>query len=304
LQSSAYYSVSNVRSPMEIIDSHQHFWKYEPVRDAWISEEMTVLRRDFLPEELDSIYKQSGISGCVAVQADQSLDETHFLVHLANEFPFIKGVVGWVNLRADNILEELEQMKIMLVVKGFRHIVQGEDADVFLQDANFIRGIAGLESYGYTYDILVFARQLPAVQQFVNRFPNQPFVLDHGGKPDIRGIMVQNTDGRLQDDMFKFWKKEIAELSKHPNVFCKLSGLTTEADWNDWKNTDIRPFMEVLLESFGPSRLMVGSDWPVCLLAAKKDKNLLHPVAEFINQLTIHEQQQIYSGTATSFYRL
>jgi L-fuconolactonase len=289
---------------MKIIDSHQHFWKYEPVRDAWISEEMTVLRRDFLPEELDSIYKQSGISGCVAVQADQSLDETHFLVHLAREYSFIKGVVGWVNLRADNLLEELEYMKTMPAVKGFRHIVQGEDADIFLKDANFCRGIAGLESFGYTYDILVFARQLPAVRHFVNRFPNQPFVLDHGGKPYIRGIMAHNSDDRLMSDLFAFWKKEIALLAQHPNVCCKLSGLTTEADWNEWKYPDILPFMDVLLESFGPGRLMVGSDWPVSLLAAKKDPNVIHPMAEFINELSIHEQQKIYSGTATSFYRL
>jgi L-fuconolactonase len=289
---------------MEIIDSHQHFWKYEPVRDVWISEEMPVLRRDFLPDELESIYKQSGITGCVAVQADQSLDETQFLVHLAKEYPFIKGVVGWVNLRADNILEELEHMKTMSEVRGFRHIVQGEDADMFLQDANFMRGIAGLQSFEYTYDILVFARQLPAVQHFVNRFPNQPFVLDHGGKPDIRGIMLQNTKDRLNNDSFKFWKNEIALLGQHPNVYCKLSGLTTEADWIDWTYQDILPFMEVLLESFGPSRLMVGSDWPVCLLAAKKDRNVIHPMAEFINELSIHEQQKIYSGTATSFYRL
>lgn len=289
---------------MKIIDSHLHFWKYEPVRDVWISDEMVVLRRDFLPDELESIYKKSGISGCVAVQADQSMDETHFLVHLAAEYPFIKGVVGWVNLRGDNILEELEHMAAMPVVKGFRHIVQGEDADIFLKDVKFCRGIAGLESFGFTYDILVFARQLPAVQHFVKRFSNQPFVLDHGGKPDIRGIMVKNTDDRLKDDMFDFWKKEITELAQHPNVYCKLSGLTTEADWNNWKYQDILPFMDILLESFGPSRLMVGSDWPVCLLAAKKDPEILYPVTEFINKLSFHEQQQIYSGTATSFYRL
>jgi L-fuconolactonase len=289
---------------MEIIDSHQHFWKYEPVRDAWITNEMDLLRRDFLPDELESIFKKSGISGCVAVQADQSIDETHFLVHLAAEYPFIKGVVGWVNLRGDNIFEELEHMAAMPVLKGFRHIVQGEDADIFLQDENFCRGITGLESFGFTYDILVFASQLPAARHFVNRFPNQAFVLDHGGKPDIRGIMTQNSDDRLTSDLFIFWKREIELLAQHPNVYCKLSGLITEADWNDWKYADILPFMDVLLESFGPSRLMVGSDWPVCQLAAKKYQNILHPVSEFINKLSIQEQQQIYSGTATSFYRL
>lgn len=288
---------------MHIIDSHQHFWKYDAVRDAWITEEMAVLQRDFLPSELAGIYQEEGIAGCVAVQADQSLYETLFLVGLAAEHDFIRGVVGWVDFRADNIHEELEKMVSFPVVKGFRHIIQAENADVFLQNEKFCQGIGLLAQFDFTYDLLVYARQLPAARRFVHQFPHQAFVLDHGGKPDIRSIIASG--GKVfEHEQFICWKNEIDLLAQFPNVCCKLSGFITEADWGCWTKEDITPFVDVLLEAFGPSRLMVGSDWPVCLLAAKAEEHILYPVSAWVEQLSINEQQQIYSGTATSFYRL
>jgi len=288
---------------MDIIDSHQHFWKYDAHRDAWITEEMAVLQRDFLPAELGAIYKQNGIAGCVAVQADQSMDETLFLAALAAEHDFIRGVVGWVDFRADTIQDELEKIQSLPVVKGFRHIIQAEDADIFLVNEKFCHGVGLLASFGFTYDLLVYARQLPALRRFVQRFPQQAFVLDHGGKPDIRGI-VATGGGVIGNELFSFWKNEITLLAQFPNVFCKLSGLITEADWTHWKFEDIVPFVDVLLEAFGPSRLMVGSDWPVCLLAARQEESFLYPLATYLEQLTKSEQQQILGGTATAFYQL
>ncbi|MFY0254354.1 amidohydrolase family protein [Chitinophaga sp. 30R24] len=275
-----------------VIDAHQHFWQYHPVRDAWIDESMEVIRRDFLPEHLAPVLESNGVHGCVAVQADQSPGETAFLLLLAAAHDtLIKGVVGWVNLQADDIEAQLAQYAVHPKLKGFRHIVQGEPDNRFILGEHFCRGIRALSKYNFTYDILVYPKQLPAVEEFVQRFPHQPLVIDHLGKPDIR-------NGRLEP-----WATHIRRIARSPNVYCKLSGLVTEANWQQWEPAHFKPFLEVALEAFGPHRLLFGSDWPVCLLAAEYQK-VKQLISDFISTLSTSEQYQIMGGNALSFYHL
>ena len=274
-----------------IIDAHQHFWHFDPVRDAWITEEMQVIRKDFLPADLEPVLKANGVQGCVAVQADQSEAETEFLLQLARGNSFIKGVVGWVDLRADNIKSRLEHFSQFPALKGFRHIVQGEPDKNFLLRDDFCKGIAALAEYGLTYDILVYPHQLPAVGEFVKKFKDHPLVIDHLAKPDFE-------TGEL-----KGWEQHMRGIARYKNVYCKLSGMVTEADMQNWKQEDFVPFLEVVLEAFGPDRLMFGSDWPVCLLAAEYEE-VLGIVQNFISRLSATEQQQIMGGNAVEFYKL
>jgi len=238
-----------------IIDSHQHFWKYEPVKHSWIDDSMAVIRKDFMPSDLQSVYQENGVDGCVAVQADQTLEETDFLLQLSDENPFIKGVVGWVDLRSDNLEYTLESYKEKNKLKGFRHVVQGEPDHNFLLRDNVSQGVAVLEKHNYTYDILIFPYQLGAALEFVKRFPNQKFVIDHIAKPYIK------------DGFYEGWAVLMREIAKYENVYCKMSGIITEADYNLWTPEKIHPYMELVLESFGSNRVMYGSDWPVCLVA-------------------------------------
>lgn len=274
-----------------IIDAHQHFWQFDPVRDAWITEDMQTIRKDFLPADLAPVLKANGVEGCVAVQADQSEAETEFLLQLARENSFIKGVVGWVDLRAANIKSRLEHFTQFPALKGFRHIVQGEPDKNFLLREDFCKGIAALAEYDFTYDILVYPHQLPAVAEFVKKFKDQPLVLDHLAKPDFE-------TGEL-----KGWEQHIRDIARYKNVYCKLSGMVTEADLQNWKQEDFTPFLEVALEAFGPDRLMFGSDWPVCLLAAEYEE-VLGIVQHFVSKLSAAEQQQIMGGNAVEFYKL
>lgn len=274
-----------------VIDAHQHFWQYEPVRDAWIDESMQVIRRDFLPEHLAPVLEDNGVHGCVAVQADQSVDETAFLLSLAEKHDIIKGVVGWIDLRADNINEQLLQYAAHPKLKGFRHIVQGEKDNRFILGEHFCRGIKALAQHQFTYDILVYPKQLPAVEEFVLQFPEQALIIDHLAKPDIKA-------GELAA-----WAAHMRRIAQSPHVYCKLSGLVTEADWQQWEPAHFRPFMEVALEAFGANRLLYGSDWPVCLLAAEYHE-VKGIVTDFISTLSTTEQNQIMGGNALSFYHL
>jgi L-fuconolactonase len=289
---------------MPIIDSHQHFWKFNPDRDGWITDNMAVLRRDFLPEELEGIYQSVGIAGCVAVQADQSEEETLILANLAAEHAFIKGVVGWTDLASDGLASFLDRYQQMPVIKGFRHIIQAEDAGTFLRKEDFCRGIGMLAERGFTYDILIYARQLPAARDFVARFPHQPFVVDHAAKPDIRSIRKGALPRYSSSEDFAWWKKEIRLLAAHPNVYCKVSGLVTEASWASWSMDDLIPFVEVLLSAFGTKRLMFGSDWPVCLLAASDYSEMWHPLKQYLSTLSAVDQEQICYRSAIEFYKL
>ncbi|MDB5276673.1 MAG: amidohydrolase [Ferruginibacter sp.] len=273
------------------IDSHQHFWKYHPVKDAWITDDMKVLQRDFLPADLLPLLQQNNVDGCVAVQADQSEMETNFLLQLAQENDFIKGVVGWVDLRAANLEERLQHFAQYKKIKGFRHIVQAEPADDFLLSTDFCSGIALLSKYNFTYDILVFPRQLKHVAAFVQRFPEQPFVIDHLAKPDFK-----KAD-------FAEWEKAMRAAAAYPNVWCKVSGMVTEADWSNWTNDNFTYCLDVVVDAFGINRLMFGSDWPVCLVAASYQEtcNIIH---RYFMQFSIAEQEKLWGKNAVDFYHL
>ncbi|WP_341220739.1 amidohydrolase family protein [Polaribacter atrinae] len=273
------------------IDSHQHFWKYDTVEHSWIDDEMSVIRRDFLPSDLSKVYKENGIDGCVAVQADQTLKETDFLRDLAADNSFIKGIVGWVDLRAENIEQVLEKYSKHKVVKGFRHIVQGEADHNFLLRSNFLRGISALEKYNFTYDILVFPHQLGTVLEFVKRFPNQKFVIDHIAKPYIK------------DGFFEGWAVLMQEISKQENVFCKVSGMITEADYKAWTEVELQKYLEVVFNAFGTKRILFGSDWPVCLVAGNYAE-VKEIVTNFISKLSITEQKAVMGENAIKFYNL
>lgn len=273
------------------IDSHQHFWKYEPVKHDWIDDSMSVIRKDFMPSDLQKTFTENNIDGCVAVQADQTLEETDFLLELASKNNFIKGIVGWVDLRAEDIDSVLKHYSTFEKIKGFRHIVQGEPDHNFLLRDDFLRGIAALEKYNFTYDILVFPHQLGAVLEFAKKFPNQKFVIDHIAKPYIK------------DGFYDGWAALMLQIGKLPNVHCKLSGMITEADFNLWTPEQINPYMKLTLEAFGSEKIMFGSDWPVCLVAGNYNK-VKKLVTDFIAHLPLKEQTAIMGENAIQFYKL
>lgn len=274
-----------------VIDSHQHFWKYNSEKHSWIDDEMAIIRKDFLPEELKTVYQENKVDGCVAVQADQTLQETDFLINLASENSFIKGVVGWVDFRADDIDEVLEHYSQFPVVKGFRHVVQVEADHNFLLRPNFLKGISKLEKYGYTYDILVFPHQLGAVLEFVKKFPNIKFVIDHIAKPYIK------------DGFYDGWAVLMTEIGKCPNVYCKISGMITEADYKTWDYNQLEPYMQLVLNAFGANRVMFGSDWPVCLVAGNYTR-VKEIITTFISKLSTQEQAAIMGNNTANFYNL
>ncbi len=274
-----------------IIDAHQHFWKYEPARDSWINEKMKILKRDFLPEELEKIYTANNIDGCITVQADQSADETKFLLQLAEQYSFIKGVVGWIDPASGNFREALEKYHSSKALKGFRNIIQGEDDSRYFTNKLFLDGFSFLQGRRFTYDILIYHYQLPSAIRFAEKFPDQKFILDHCAKPDIK-------NGSL-----KTWKRDIRIIAENPNMYCKLSGLVTEADWQKWNYQEISPYLDIAGEYFGTDRLCFGSDWPVCLLAAGYDK-VLDIVHTFLRQVSETEREKILSGNAITFYQL
>lgn len=273
------------------IDSHQHFWKYNSVKDAWITDDMKVIQRNFLPVDLWPLLQLNNVDGCVAVQAEQSEDETDFLLQLAGENDWIKGVVGWVNLSAVNLEERLQHFSQYEKLKGFRHIVQAEPANDFLLSADFCKGIAQLSKYNFTYDILVFPRQLKYVPAFVAQFPQQVFVIDHLAKPDF-----------IKAD-FEEWENAMKAVAAYPNVHCKVSGMVTEANWNTWTIEDFSYCLDVVTEAFGIDRLLFGSDWPVCLLAASYQEtcNIVH---RYFMQFSMEEQGKLWGKNAVDFYHL
>jgi L-fuconolactonase len=272
------------------IDSHVHFWNFDPRRDEWITEDMSVLRRDFGPAEIAGSLSVFGIDGVVAVQADQSEQETHFLATLAEKHPVIKGVVGWVDLKGPDLREKLIDFRRLDVVKGFRHVVQAERPG-FLTDPHFAAGVRVLGELGYTYDLLITHDQLDEALKFVHTVPDVRMVIDHIAKPSIR------TGEKTH------WELSMAAMSTFPNVFCKLSGMVTEAKWKRWTRDDFYPFIDEVMESFGPSRIMYGSDWPVCLLSASYAEQL-NIVDTYIASLSENERTMIMGGNATAFYGL
>ena len=273
-----------------MIDTHQHFWNYDPIRDGWITDEMKILQQDFRPEDLAPILDQNKIDGCISVQADPSEKETEFLLALAHQHSFVKGVVGWVDLCSDRINERLDYFSRFKPIKGFRHILQSAPAG-FMKGKDFRYGIRQLEKYYFTYDVLIYYHQLPEAIEFVKQFPYQKFVIDHLAKPAIK---QKEFDG---------WSKGMKQLASFENVFCKISGFTAEANWKTWQPNDFTPYFDFALQYFGARRLMYGSDWPVCLIASTYQSQL-SLVEDFISKLSASEKQQIMGGNAIDFYNL
>jgi L-fuconolactonase len=271
------------------IDAHQHFWRYRPETHGWITESMPVLERDFLPSDLEPLLRAQGFNGCVAVQAAQSVAETRFLLDLAGRHPFVRAVVGWVDLVSPDLERQLEHFCLDPRFRGVRHIAQDEPDDRWLVRPDVVRGIGSLRRFGLSYDILVYARQLPAAIELVRHLPDQPFVVDHVAKPQIRqGLLAP-------------WRNDLRALAALPNVACKLSGIVTEAAWDGWTADGLRPYLDTALECFGPERLMIGSDWPVCLLAGNY-ADVVALATDFIGALTADEQAAILGANALRFY--
>lgn len=273
-----------------IIDSHVHFWKFDPIRDAWITKDMTVIRKDFLPGDFSIYLNENSIDGCIAVQADQSDEETSFLVNLAKENPFIKSVVGWIDLTSDKLEESLQNYQSEKLIKGFRHIAEGEDIGFLLQK-NVLNGIASLHQFGYTFDILLRQDQLSDAVKLSEKLPDQPFILDHCGKPD------------LKTNDLKDWKANISELAKNPNVYCKISGLLTQGNWNMIDEKTIFEILDFVFSQFGINRTVFGSDWPVMLLGGNYVL-WLELISKYVSQFTETEQQLFFSGNTEQFYKL
>jgi L-fuconolactonase len=272
------------------IDAHQHFWVYDQQEYAWIDETMAPLRRDFLPPELKPQLDKNGFQGSVLVQARQTLEETRWLLELAGSNPFILGVIGWFDLRSTQLRADLESFSGNPRLVGVRHIVQSEP-DEFLRQPDFLRGISILEEFDLAYDILIYTKHLRIACDFVKRFPRQRFVLDHLAKPPIKSGAIDA------------WASGIQELASYPNVYAKVSGLVTEADWRFWRPEDIHPYLEEAFKCFGPGRIMFGSDWPVSTVAATY-KRVRDLVRDYLNSYSVSERQAVLGGNAAQFYRL
>jgi L-fucono-1,5-lactonase len=280
-----------------IIDAHHHFWKYTPAEYGWIDDEMAVIRRDFLPADLERAIRGAGVDGVVTVQARQTVEETAWTLDLADKHDFIRGVVGWLPLTATDIEEHLERFAANPKLKGVRHVLQGEPGE-YMSRADFNSGLSRLRRYDLVYDILIVERQLPAAIELVDRHPNQTFVLDHLAKP------------RIRERVLSPWQENIVELARRPNVYCKLSGMVTEADYRTWQIDDLRPYVDTVLDAFGGRRVMFGSDWPVCMIACgyarwlETVKRMIYPPSRSFGDFIPTEQDQILGGTAARAYRL
>jgi L-fuconolactonase len=273
------------------IDSHQHFWNFDPEKFDWITEEMSLIKKDFLPGDLKYILQENYFDGCITVQVQQTEEENSFLLNNAKDNDFIKGVVGWVDLQSENIDERLAYYHQFKRLKGFRHILQGEKKRDLMLSPGFKRGISLLNKYNFSYDVLIFPDQLIFAKELVKEFPKQKFVIDHLAKPYIK-------DGRIEE-----WKKDMEAIGSFENVYCKISGMVTEADWKNWKAKDFFPYLDVVVKSFGTNRIMYGSDWPVCLVAASYEQ-VLNIVREYFSSFSKNEQDLFFGGNAVKFYNI
>ena len=271
------------------IDSHQHFWRYDPAHHVWMTDAMAALRRDYLPDELAPLLRASGFDGTIAVQARQLVEETEWLLALAERHSSIKGVVGWVDLCSTELTAQLERFAPHPKLVGVRHVVHDEPDDRFMLRPEFRRGIARLAEFELAYDLLLFPRHLSVAVTLVDEFEDQLFVLDHIAKPAIR------------DRLLAPWKEDLKRLAERPNVFCKLSGMVTEASWNQWQSEDFRPYLEIVLDAFGPQRLMIGSDWPVCTLSADY-RSTMSLVVDYVSALCADARAGILGDNCARFY--
>jgi L-fuconolactonase len=274
-----------------IIDAHQHFLKYDPQRDQWITEDMKVLHKDYLPADIEPVFKQNHISGSVAVQADPSENENQFLLGLAARYPFIRGVVGWIDLQSPRLEERLEYYQQFPLMKGFRNILQSEEQRDSMLKPGFQQGISLLNKYGFSYDLLILPDQIGYAEKLAAAFPEQRFIIDHMAKPYIKHGMIAE------------WKMAIKKFASFQHVYCKISGLVTEADWEFWEIEDFRPYVDVVLETFGTKRILFGSDWPVCLLAGDYD-DVKQIAEDYFYSFSIAEQTDFFGANAMNFYHL
>ncbi len=273
------------------IDAHQHFWHYDPVSYGWIDESMAAIQQDYLPQNLQPVLQEHGFDGCVVVQTEQTEESNDSLLSWASAHSFIRGVVGWTDLTAPDVQDRLAGYQQHRIIKGFRHVLQGEQDRAYMLRPDFRNGIAALKTYGFTYDILIFPDQLPFTETFVKAFPDQPFVIDHLAKPYIKRAEIAD------------WKADLQKMAAFPNVCCKVSGMVTEADWKGWKKEDFRPYLDAVVEAFGTERLLYGSDWPVCLVAASYSEMLA--IAEgYFSAFTASEKEAVFGGNAVRFYQL
>lgn len=276
---------------MERIDSHQHFWNYDPRRHSWMTEKMDLLKRDYGPKELAVLLAQCDLDGSVAVQASQSEEENEFLLDLAESNPIIKGIVGWVDLQSEAVSERLSYYSSKKKIKGFRHVIHDEpDIDFMLRPA-FFKGIKALKSFNFTYDILIFPVHLANALELVRQFPDQPFIIDHIAKPMINKYEISE------------WKKDLTPLASLQNVYCKVSGMVTEAKWENWQQQDFIPYLDTIVELFGNKRILYGSDWPVCTVSASYSKTY-GIVKNYFEKFSINEQDDFFGLNAKKFYHL
>lgn len=273
------------------IDTHQHFWKYNDRDYPWITAAMDNLRRDYLPADLLPLIKAAGIGGTVAVQARQCLEESAWLLQLADDHLFIRAVVGWVDLCSERVVQQLELLAQHPKFRGVRHIVHDEPDDEFMLRESFLSGLGQLKRFDLTYDLLLLPRHLPAACEVAKRFPDQRFVLDHIAKPSIKNKQMEP------------WASDVKRLAEFDNVSCKLSGLVTEAQWNSWTAQDFEPYLDVVFGAFGPRRLMIGSDWPVCTLAADYT-SAINLTAEYVGKLSNDEQYAILEKNPIKYYSI
>jgi L-fuconolactonase len=276
---------------MARIDAHQHFWLFDPVRDSWITDDMADIRRDFLPGDLQPILRQHRLDGCVVVQSDQTPAENVFQLANAADHDFVKGVVGWIDLQADNVAGRLDYYRQFDKLKGFRHVLQGEPDRALMLRPAFQRGIGELASRGFTYDLLILPDQLGYAAELAAAFPNQPFVVDHIAKPPIRAQEINA------------WMRDIRALAAHENVYCKVSGMVTEADWQHWEPEDFRPYLDVVFAAFGPQRVLYGSDWPVCNVAGGYAR-AISILEDYMRPFSAAEQALFWGDNAVRFYGL
>jgi L-fuconolactonase len=273
------------------IDAHQHFWQYDPDRHRWINDEMSAIRRDFFPGDLATILKTLQIDGTIAVQADETVVETTFLLDLAAKNDFIKAVVGWTDLHSLELEKTLYNFKGIEKLAGFRCVMQGAPDEKYLRNVLFANNLKKLAEHGYTYDLLVYHNQLPALISMTEKLPDNQLILDHIGKPDIR------------NNQFQTWKEQIKILAKHPGIYCKLSGMVTEADYSKWTYDDLLPYLETSAEYFGIDRICFGSDWPVCLVAGSYNK-VYEVIEKFVHQLSKSDQEKIFGLNTLQFYKI
>lgn len=273
------------------IDAHQHFWIFNAERDAWITDDMAAIQRNFLPTDLAPLLKENGIDGVIAVQASQAVEETQFLVDLSTMYAMVKGIVGWVDLQADHVEQQLAQFSQYRIIKGFRHVIEAEEDPDFLLRPAFLRGIAALTKFKYTYDLLIRPRHYASTLACVAQHPNQKFVLDHMAKPNIRS------------GEFTAWAAFIEKLAAFPNVYCKVSGLLTEAHWSQWMLADFKPYVQHAIACFGKERVMFGTDWPVCTLAGSY-ADVVRVATDNLSDFSAAEREAFWGGNAASFYNV